>query len=282
MRTFALGLLVACSGGPSDSADTGGDDADADVDTDADGDADADTDADADGDADSDADADTEPATASIVGTVTGPSGPLAAANLRFCRGALCRNGVTDGAGSFTFEAVPSDWHSLEVVAAPGSPLATILVPLNFAADEHRVIGLVALPLGPASALGPTVEHAMGDGLFVTLGSADIEPPRFIDPATEVAGVRLPDLAFTPTDGITGTTLAMWYLSPFDHHAVDAAGLPVRIVNDFGLAEGATVQVYVGSYELSQWVDAGTATVSGADLVGASLPLLSTVLVVQP
>ena len=74
--------------------------------------------------------------------------------------------------------------------------------------------------------------------------------------------------------------LAQWLLSPFDHHA--AAGLPVRVANTYGLADGATVRVWVGSYELSQWVDAGTLTAGSEWLEGAAtLPLVSTVLLVE-
>jgi hypothetical protein len=41
--------------------------------------------------------------------------------------------------------------------------------------------------------------------------------------------------------------------------------------------------VWVGSYDDSEWLNAGTVTVSGAELTGtALLPLMSTILLVQP
>lgn len=220
--------------------------------------------------------------TARLQGTVRDAGGTLSGLQLRLCRGAVCRNGTTDAGGGFDFGQVPEQWHSFEVVPASGSGLATTLVPLSFAVDEVRTLDIVMQPLDAPSALGATAaDHPTGAGLTLTLAADDLEPPLFVDPATAVAGVRVPEAEQVPVDGIPGTVVAMWYLSPFDHHAVDPAGIPARITDEWGLTDGQTLRVYVGSYEASAWLDAGLATASGGELTGAALPLLSTVIAVQ-
>jgi hypothetical protein len=222
-------------------------------------------------------------ATASLTGEVTGPSGPVIDAQLRLCRGALCRNGATGTDGSFSFENLPEEWHSFEVIPLEGAGLATVFLPIVFAEDEARTLSLTALPHDAPSALGPSPEeHTVGTGLYLTVAEGELEPPLFQDPATEVFGVRVPQEYWVPTDGVQGTVLAQWYVGPFDHHALPAGGLPIRIDDEWGTAEGAdNFRVYVGSYIESAWVDAGQATHSGGSFTGAALPLLSTVILVQ-
>src|SRR4051812_2852519 len=63
----------------------------------------------------------TVPATGLFDGSVVGPQGPIQKAQLRFCRGTLCRNGTTDAGGAFLFPNVPEAWHSFEVLPLDGS-----------------------------------------------------------------------------------------------------------------------------------------------------------------
>jgi hypothetical protein len=118
-------------------------------------------------------------------------------------------------------------------------------------------------------------------GIRVTVGQGELEPPSPFDPApTEITGAAVPQALWVPTDGISGTVLGQWFLGPFDTPA--SAGLPIAFDDAWTLGDGATLRVYVGSYEASAWLDAGTVTSAGGVLSGdAELPLLSTVLLVQ-
>ncbi len=210
--------------------------------------------------------------------TLRDPAGAgMGGINVNFCNAAGCRSGPTAADGSISFDNVELVPYALEPIAAEGSGLATPLVPLTFAADEVKAFDLVVPPLGPASPLGSTSEEEF-QGLFVTVGAAGIQEPAFHEPATEIAGV-LADPAAWPPINLPGTVLAVWYLAPFNYAA--PAGLPTRITNSYGLADGATAHVYVGSYDDFAWLDGGTVTAGGGFLTGASLPLLSTVVLIQ-
>jgi hypothetical protein len=270
MRTTATFLLIIGCTGDKDTEETGttGDTGTPTVDT-------TDT---------TDTETGTDPAaTGSLAGDVQGPSGPVQDAQLRLCRGALCRNGATGQDGSFAFENIPDEWHSFEVIPLEGSGLATVFLPLLFAEDQARTLNLTALPHDAPSALEPSPEeHSVGLGLYVTVGEGELEPPLFQEETTEIFGVRVPQENWVPTDEVQGTVLAQWFVGPFDHHSVPAEGLPIRIDDEWGTAEGAdNFRVYVGSYIDSAWLDAGQATHSGGSFTGPALPLLSTVILVQ-
>jgi hypothetical protein len=255
MRTYTWAWLVAiaCSGQPADKgADTG---------------ADGDTDVDTDTDTDADADTDTPTACASTLsGSVQRSGGAVVDSEIRLCRGLLCRTDDTDAQGGFGF-----------------TNFATVLVPMLFDCSTTRDVPTELLPLDPESALGATAaEHPVGAGLYVTVGVNDLEPPLFGPPPDAVAGVRVVDFSGIPFDGIEGTVLAMWYVAPFNYLAVPSAGLPIRIDNEWALADDTALEVYVGSYDDNQWLSGGTATAQGPDLVGAAIPLVSTVILVQP
>lgn len=268
MRWMPLVMLMACSGGGSDAKDGPGSDTDTGTDT------------------DTNTTGNTDTATGPVAqfeGTVVDASGtPVDGLPLKLCIGSLCRQGETKGGGGFDFVDIEADWHSFEVVPPVGSPLATTLVPLVFDENEERSLTVTVLELGPSSAMPSTpTEVTVAEGLYVTLSGDDLEPPLFVEPATEVAGVRVPDGQRVPVDE-PGTIIDMWYVAPFDHHATNG-GLPVRFDNLWGLGEGETYEVWVGSYEDSAWLNAGTVTVSGSELVGdALLPVMSTIVLVDP
>lgn len=270
MRGCWIGVLlgVGCSG--TDPAEDKGP-----VDTDTPG---VDT-------ATTDTDTDTTPGedtSASLRGTVSSPGGPLVDVPIRLCRGSVCRNATTDATGLYTYEDVAVDWFSFEVVPPQSTAYATAFAAIELRTQEARVLDVILLPHDPPSALGPTAEeHEVGDGLFVTLAAADLVPPILAPEATEVSGVLVPEGQRLPTDGITGTVLGMWYVEPFDYAAA-TGGIPARFEDRWALADGTTLEVWVGSYAESRWLSGGTVTAGGGELTGASLPLLSTVLLVQP
>ncbi|MCA9298260.1 MAG: hypothetical protein KDA28_04295, partial [Phycisphaerales bacterium] len=91
-------------------------------------------------------------------------------------------------------------------------------------------------------------------------------------------GVRVDSTQWPTVDGLENIH-AMWFTSPFDYHGV--AGIPFEITNDMGLTAGGTYEVYVGDYESSSWILAGSVTESGGVLTG-TMPLMSTVVITDP
>ncbi|MEO0600456.1 MAG: hypothetical protein AAF211_03415 [Myxococcota bacterium] len=207
---------------------------------------------------------------------------PVIDAGVRFCRGPVCLTAVSDGTGDFGFDNVIVGWHSLEVIPPMDSTgLATAFVPVQFATDESRTIDLTMPPLDAATALTGTAQAIQtGAGLQIELAEGDLEPPTFIEPATEVAGVRLTEAQHVPVDDEDGTVVAQWFLEPFDHTAT--VDIPMTFSNDYALADGTELRVIVGDYTTSQWLEAGTLTVTGGELEGdVNLPVTSTVVLMD-
>ena len=281
--TAGLVLVAACSGGDDKAGDTGaaGTASDTDTDTDTDSDADADTDTDADTDADTDTDTDTDIARGTLSGTVVSGGGALQDNPLKLCRGLACLNEFTGSDGSFAFADVAADWHSFEIVVTDSSR-ATVLVPVQLGAEEVFSLDVNVPDLDAASSMpsSPT-EVEMGEGLLLTISGGDIEPPLFVDPATEVAGVRVPQADWIPVIGAT-EVVDQWFLAPYHHKAVNG-GLPIRFENLWKLKDGTSYEVWVASYDDSAWHSAGTVTVGGGFLEGGVLiDEVSTVALVVP
>lgn len=261
-------LLAACNG-----TTTGDDDDAGDTDTDA-GPTDSGTD-------DSDTDVDL-PEPQALTGTLVDPSGgALVGWSIKFCNVVGCRIDESDAAGTFSYDDVALVPHSLEPVPPEGSDWATMNLPYTFDPLEVKVLTFVQQELDPVVPIPATpAEIEMGDGLWVTIGTGDLVAPPLHDDATTAGGVSVPQADWPTIDDVTGTVLAVWYTHPFDYTAPE--GLPVRIEGDLGLAEGAVVDLLVGSYADFAWIDGGSLTVTGGELVGtAELPLLSTVIAVQ-
>lgn len=205
--------------------------------------------------------------------------GAIEGAQIRFCRGDLCLNGSTDAAGAHAFEQVVAEPTSLEVLGPDGSSYAVAFSAVTLEEDVPRTFEVTMLALDTASPLTDTADwHTVGAGLRIQAAASDLEPPPFIDAATEVAGVAVPVASHPPLDGLTDVQ-GVWFLDPFDHHST--AGLPVEI--DHAATDGDVYRVYVGDYASSTWIDAGTLTATGGVLTGdARLPLLSTVVLSGP
>ena len=261
MRQFSFSLLtmalVGCSGGSPDGTSDETDDTD-EVSTDDTG------------------ETGTPEPTETVSGTLTdGAGNPLGSVQVQVCRGdSVCQFAQTDANGAYAIEFVGLGDRSLEAIV--DTPLAipmTVITVAEGGANSHDLVAPTldtAVPI-PTSA----TELELGSGLFVTLSADGIEPPNpFGDPATETAGVSVPQGQWTT---FPENTAAVWYLSPFDYHSVSEDGLPTRIE---GLADG-TYAIQVASYEDTAWLPAGTLTVSGGTPSGdLAIPVLSTVIAV--
>lgn len=277
--TGLLALMVACDG----STDTDATDATDATDTTDTGDYTVPTD---------DPTTDGVDRSAALGGRIVDADGnPIEGVRIRFCLSTVCRNGSSNAAGEILdsldnvgFDDVEVDQHAFEVrpPLEDEGTIAVGYVPLVFETDQTRDVTITLPTLDPATPIpGASTQVEIGSGLFVTLGPSDLTPPLFEDEATQVAGVQVGADDFPPVDFDGGTVIAMWYLDPFDH--VAEAGLPVSFTNSWGLAEGATYEVWQGSYKEQAWLERGTVTVNGGTLSGdATLGLLSTTVLVEP
>ena len=221
---------------------------------------------------------------ADVSGVITDETGsPLEGVSIRFCDLQTCQFSNTDASGAFALTGCYAGWNSYEAVSPMGSGLATTFAPILLATDQSRDLSLTMPTLEAAPALGPTTEIEVATGLAVTVGTGDLTPPLLVDEATEVAGVLLDPAHWVPADEIAGTTVAQWYLWPFDHHA-ESGGLPIRVHGAALGLSGASYTMYVGSYGDFAWNEVGTFEDGDADgwyESTGTLPLMSTVLLVE-
>jgi hypothetical protein len=132
---------------------------------------------------------------------------------------------------------------------------AIAFVPYTLAEGEqtldHTVISMgdgVMLPDARA-------ELEIAPNLFVSVGLGELEPPLFTDESDWIGGVAAVDASRLPIE-LNGSVLDVWYMGPFDHHA--DPGLGVRVVNTYGDLTDRTLELWVGDYESSSWLLAGT------------------------
>lgn len=241
-------------------------------------------DADADADTDTDTDSDTAvEASASLQGVITDSDGnPIQGARVSMCK-QVCRTDATDATGAYSIASLEPWTHSFEVVV-PDAAYSTPLVPLTMAADSDRTQNAVAMRLGASQATPQSPRDVeITSGVWVNFGLDNVELPFGADGST-TAGVRVPTEHWLPVE-VSGTVLAMWYLTPFDAHPT-SGNLPFRLHNDLGLNPGDQVQAWAADYNLAEWISAGTMTVSsdGATLEndGTGLPVIATLVLVQP
>jgi hypothetical protein len=269
-----IGLsLGGCSAEPTKPTDTSLSDADADTDTDTDADTDADT--------DTDSRTPTEDTSAALQGVVTDAAGsPIDGVQLRFCRGPVCRNGVTGADGSYAFDDVAVDWFSFEVVGGPAQ--VTAFVPLVFASGETRSVDVAVQDALSTRIPGSAAPLDVAPGLRLTIGDGDLEERPFEELPTELLAARVDPTQWVPTDEIGGTVVAQWSIGPFNFYAADPGGLPMTFEAPAGTPAGVTLRAYVGSYDSSRWEDLGTVTTEASGWTSSvGLPLLSTVILVQ-
>lgn len=221
------------------------------------------------------------PDLASIEGTLVDADGaPIAEAKVNLCR-QICRTDITDAAGRFSLIG-EAGTHSVHVEAGESRPEP--LFPLSFEARASLDLDLKVPTLGAAVPLpseAGEIEVIPGE-LWLTTAAGSPAVPLSPDPVTSVAAARFAaeDL---PIAGLPGTLLGGFHLAPYQ--AKETAGTPVRIANTYGLAAGASVEVFVANYTSYAWVSAGTLTADAeaAYLTGAAkLPEWTTLALVQP
>ena len=249
--------------------------------SDADTDSDTDTDTDADGDADTDSG---PPATATLDGVVTDVAGnSIEDARVNVCRD-VCKYVFTDGAGAYAFSKLEAWTASFYVIPPKGSSYAYPIVPVTLADKEQRTIDMVLLDLDAAAPLPDAPQEVeVVEGVYLTVGASVLEPVQFTELGDVIAGVEVP-AKWRPPIELTGTVIDMWYLTPFEAEA--AEGLPIRLVNAWGLEAGTTYEVWSASTALEySWLDAGTLTVTedGKMLEGdARIPILTNIVLINP
>jgi len=125
----------------------------------------------------------------------------------------------------------------------------------------------------------PRAEVEVAPNLFVSVGMGELEPPLFTDEADWIGGVAAADASRLPIE-LNGTVLDVWYMGPFDHHA--DPGLGVRVVNTYGDLTDRTLELWVGDYEASTWLNAGP-MIEGKDslTLDGSVSIVSTMVLID-
>jgi hypothetical protein len=204
---------------------------------------------------------------------------------VRYCNGAICISAQFQSCdGRYELIGLPDGTGTLEAVPiGDNDHLATVLAPIPVDASTDRTIDMVVPTLTSTHTLTDTpTEYELVDGFFLTVGTGQLEAPSPLEPeATVVAGVDASSVALPFEGGLPAdaTVEAVYYLDPFDYHT--DTGLPVRITNSWGFADG-DAQLWVARYA-ADWELVGDLTVDGnGDLtVAEGLSLISTVAIVR-
>ncbi|MFT5583845.1 MAG: hypothetical protein ACI9VR_001429 [Cognaticolwellia sp.] len=265
---FVLLLALACDGDSETPQDTV---VEADADTDADTDTDTDTDADADADADPDV---------VLYGTVTDVDGNPLMARMQMCKES-CYFAESGADGRYTFDPLAEGTYSYEIVVLQDGDWATPLVPFALSTNHDSIeLSVPVLEQGQPTPQSSPGEVQAAPGLWLTLAQDDLTLPFGAD-GTMTRGVRIPADHMPPMHGITQEVLAAFYLAPFDAH--DEGGMGFRIDTvALGIADKAQVQIYSSNYLTQEWLDLGTFTVSGGEVQGDTLTVLSTLVISVP
>jgi hypothetical protein len=276
LSSVALLSLAACKG--KDGDDTGpADDTDADTDTDTDTDADGD----ADGDTDADTDADADPMGA-LEGTVQ-DADFLAwpDCHVSVCKG-MCYSATTDASGKFSFSGLEAGRYSLDVI--PGEGIATVLIPVDVAAEGTTVLSGSVIPLAYTNWAEPAsraARYEAGENLVIIADPATMTWPWDAkQPA--IGGVEVEDDYFPPLETLPGPAAGLWYLGIYD--ARSETPVPFEVRNFLELAPGTSVGFYNASYMDADWLSIpGKVSDDGKNMVpleGEGLHALTTLALV--
>jgi hypothetical protein len=199
---------------------------------------------------------------------------PLAGVEVLACQATTCFYADSDAEGRFSFEIEPPADIALKTHANLASVprRAAALVPVDIVDDSLVDVGDVYVPSLPAGVvLGePSVEfdtYAVGDGLELSLRSADLEP-NLGEFLYDLAAVRLPDEHVPEYGEIDGEqVLAVYVLHPF----AATCGTPVGVRVPVDAPDGTQVQLRTLSHldgnveEMVEAVVEGGYAVTGPD-----------------
>lgn len=242
---------------------------------------DTDTDTDVDSESDSDSDTDEDTLGASLTGTVKDVDGNVVPSRVNVCRD-VCKTKSTDASGKFAYDDIEPWTASFYVVPMDvEGPYATPMVPATLAKGANTLD--VVMPKFTAKALPATHSFVSFDGIDLNIGLDVLEEPTIGEIGDKVTVARPAAADRLPVE-ITGTTLDMWYIGPFEIESGE--GVEVRLTGaaSYGLSEGDTVDLYESSLPIAyKWDKVGTLTYTGGALTGtAKLTILTTLVVVKP
>ncbi|MBX2802645.1 MAG: carboxypeptidase-like regulatory domain-containing protein [Myxococcales bacterium] len=223
--------------------------------------------------------------------TMTGPTGsvsgwvrdaegvPLKGAKVSMCA-EICITTDSDADGAFEIGVLPVVPHAFHVRVVDDLQLASPMVPVQVIEGEEQLFDVVvprmsdavALPL-KASELQPTA------GLHVTAALGHLTSV-FGEAPESIAALQVPEAQWPPLQDLEGTVRAVFYLTPYDAEAEPA--LAFRIDVEAGVATDRSLQAWVAGYSEQRWLDAGRLEPGVGGLEGGSLPLLTTLVLVEP
>lgn len=230
--------------------------------------------------------------TARLTGKAVFPDGSPANVQMRLCE-ELCRSEWTEKDGTFEYVAVEAGHYAFEAVYLEDQK--AYATPLDFLtiADDQQIdlaTDVIVYPFGTVHDLTGGAEDVTVDGgLTITVDPSGMTASSANSPVLSggesdyVAAVSVdPDALGLPLEEIQGEVVAAWFmgrmsvtLSPFWSFTSSDA---------YGLADGESVRILAADYDTKQWLDGGTATVTGGVLAsddGAGIPALSTLLFVK-
>ncbi|NOY25951.1 MAG: hypothetical protein GXP62_08780 [Oligoflexia bacterium] len=224
-------------------------------------------------------------------GQVLLSDGSPANVQVRFCA-SLCRSIFTDDAGNFEYLNVDPGHYALEAIdLSDQKNMASPLDLMSIADGEQRVLDtpIIVYPYQTVSDLGAKAQQVKLDGGLTVMAdpsvmvASDANSPALADGESDyVSSVRVdPGAIGLPLDEVQGTVVAAWFMGRFS--VALTTPWSFTLADDLGLAEGAQVHVLASSYDEKSWLDGGTATVAGGQIVsddGSGIPVLSTVLLV--
>lgn len=190
-----------------------------------------------------------------VCGILLDPAGePLGDYDVLCCMSTTCFKGETEDDGFFYFEVEPIEFVAIktheELFEAPR--WAAALVPASIDTPQAIDVGNVYIPDLPAGVeIGDESEDpqtlAVGDGLELTLNSADLDPDLGVF-LFDIAARRIPDEYVPDYPTLDETVEAVYAIHPF----ATASSSPIAVKAPSTLPAGTLVNVWTVSHLTGQ------------------------------